>query len=313
MRIITFDKIRDLNISPLQCYEWVEEIISKKGNAILPAKISMKPGAEGVFFNCMPSILTEFGWAGVKMVTRYPLRNPSLDSEILLYDLKSGEALALLDGDYITTMRTGAVAAHSIKLLANAGFHEIGMMGLGNTARATLKILLSLYPTRNFVIRLLKYKDQHISFEQRFAEYDNIEFIECETPQEVVTNSEVIISAVTVFEEDICENECFREGCLVVPIHTRGFANCDLFFDKVFADDTNHVKGFKYFNQFRSFGEVSAVINGEIPGRTDSKERILAYNIGIAAHDIFFSGKINELIAECEEISLNSPKEKFWI
>lgn len=313
MKIITFDKIRDLDISALQCYEWVEEIISKKENTILPAKISMKPGEDGVFFNCMPSILTEFGWAGVKMVTRYPLRNPSLDSEILLYDLKNGEALALLDGDYITTMRTGAVAAHAIKLLANENFLTLGIMGLGNTARATLKILLALFPTRNFVIRILKYKDQHTSFEQRFAEYNNIQFIECEIPQEVVMNSEVIISAVTVFNQDICGNECFKEGCLVVPIHTRGFANCDLFFDKVFADDTNHVKGFKYFDRFKCFGEISQVINGKISGRTDMKERILAYNIGIAAHDIFFAGKIYEMIESCGEVSLNAPKEKFWI
>ena len=64
----------------------------------------------------MPVILPSINYGGVKLVTRYPKRNPSLDSEILLYDLKTGENVALMDGNWITTMRTGAVAAHSIRL-----------------------------------------------------------------------------------------------------------------------------------------------------------------------------------------------------
>ena len=34
----------------------------------------------------------------------------------------------------------------------------------------------------------------------------------------------------------------------VIPVHTRGFQNCDLFFDKVFADDTDHVKDSNILN-----------------------------------------------------------------
>ena len=93
----------------------------------------------------MPVILPSINYGGVKLVTRYPKRNPSLDSEILLYDLKTGENVALMDGNWITTMRTGAVAAHSIRLLANPEFSVIGFIGLGNTARATLKVLLSVF------------------------------------------------------------------------------------------------------------------------------------------------------------------------
>ena len=74
----------------------------------------------------------------MKLITRYPERKPSLDSEILLYDLNTGENIALLDGNWITAMRTGAVAAHSVKLLAIESFKEIGIIGLGNTARAAL-------------------------------------------------------------------------------------------------------------------------------------------------------------------------------
>jgi ornithine cyclodeaminase len=81
-----------------------------------------------------------------------------------------------------------------------------------------------------------------------------------------------------------------------VPIHTRGFQNCDTTFDKVFADDTGHVQGFKYFNQFKHFAEISDVLKGENIGRSSDDERILSYNIGLGLHDVYFASKIIELL-----------------
>ncbi len=77
-----------------------------------------------------------------------------------------------------------------------------------------------------------------------------------------------------------------------MPIHTRGFTNCDLVFDKVYADDTAHVHGFKNFGKFRFFAEVADVVNGKAPGRESETERILAYNIGLSIHDIYLAEKI---------------------
>lgn len=314
MKIISFDQIRKLNISPMTCYEWVSEAIESKKDSLLPAKISLKPGIEGVFYNTMPVIIPSAKVSGVKVVTRYPERKPSLDSEILLYNLESGENVALMDGNWITAMRTGAVAAHSVKLFAIQNFAEIGIIGLGNTARAALKVLLALYHDRQMLIKLKMYKDQHELFAKEFRAFKNAVFRYCDTFESVVQDSDVILSAATVLEQDICPDDCFKEGVLVVPIHTRGFTNCDLFFDKIYADDTNHVKGFKYYTQYKHFAEVSDVVNGLKPGRESDSERILAYNIGIALHDIYFAGKIYALLKDnCSEISLNAPTEKFWV
>lgn len=313
MKVITFEMIKNLNISPYTCFEWVSESILHKKDALLPAKISLKPNIEGVFYNTMPSILPLENLAGLKLVTRYPERKPSLDSQILLYNLSSGENIAIMDGNWITAMRTGAVAAHTIKNFAIDDFSILGFIGLGNTARSTLSVLLSIYPDRKFTIKLLKYKDQHLLFAERFKEFETLNFVYCETYEEVIKDSDVIVSAATVFEHDICNDNCFKEGVLVVPIHTRGFTNCDLFFDKVFADDIDHVKGFKNFGKFKYFSEVSDVVNGINEGRKNNKERIIAYNIGIALHDIHFAGKIYSMIDDCDSISLDPPKEKFWL
>lgn len=322
MKVITFEDIASLNISPSDCYRWVNEIIINKSLAILPPKISMKPSPE-VFCNVMPCIIPEkisplnYSVGGVKMVTRYPERRPSLDSKILLFNADTGENLALIDANFITAMRTGAVAAHSVKLFAKKDYHEIGIMGLGNTARAFLLVLAEIEGERDFKIRLLKYKSQENLFAERFKSYRNLKFEFVNTPEELAANSDVIISAVTYAADDFCSDKCFRKGVLVVPVHTLGFTNCDLFFDKVFADDYGHVKHFKNFGKFRYFAEVSDVVNGKAAGRESDDERILAYNIGISLHDINFAANIfritNSQKIYAADINMSEPESKFWL
>ena len=123
MKIISFDDIKGLELSPLTCIEWVDAALRNKADAQLPPKISIRPNhtQDGTFVNAMPCF--------VKVVSRYPGRVPALSSEILLYDSLSGECLALMDGDWITTMRTGAVAAHAIQHLAPPLFYAHRLYG----------------------------------------------------------------------------------------------------------------------------------------------------------------------------------------
>lgn len=318
MKIITFDDIKELNITPETCFKWVNDMIVNKSNTILPAKISMKP-AEGIFCNVMPCILgngKQYYSGGVKIVSRYPERKPSLDSKLLLLDIESGKFLALMDANWITAMRTGAVAAHSIMLLAKKSFNEIGILGLGNTARATMLVLASMLPDRELNIKLLKYKGQEVLFSERFKKYNNLHFTYVDDAETLIKGSDIVISAATYISNDICDDKCFDEGVLVVPIHTLGFTNCDLFFDKIYADDYGHVHHFKNFQKFKYFAEVSDVVNGRANGRENEKERILAYNIGVSMHDINFATRIYELIKDNEnlvDIDMKDPIEKFWI
>lgn len=321
MRVISFEEIQKLNILPETCMELVSDMIANKKLTQLPPKISLHP-MDGSFCNIMPCIIPDKKYksiGGVKIVNRYPDRVPSLDSTLLLLDMQTGEFLAFMDANWITAMRTGTVCAHSVKLFAKKQFSAIAMMGLGNTARASLLMLVHEFPTREFTVKLLRYKDQELQFSKRFSEYNNLHFVYVDNYESLIKGSEVIISCVTYFAEDICKDEWVDEGTLIVPVHTRGFSNCDLFFDKVYADDYNHVCHFKNFQQFKSFAEVCDVVNGIAEGRKNEQERILAYNIGLAIHDINFAGRIytmmdtSGLLEKMPCIDLKSPTDKFWI
>ena len=316
MKIIDFSLVSELTIPGTQLVKWVEDGLEDKENIILPTKISMKPSEE-VFYNVMPAIISSKKKAGLKVVNRYPSRVPVICSQIYIYNQENGNLEYIMDGNYITTARTGAVAVHSIKTLAVEDFRVVSFIGLGNQARATLKILLNEYSNRNFCFKLYKYKDQHLKFAKLIYDLsDNNNIVFCDTYEETIIESDVIISSVTYFSSDIIkEPSLFKRGCLLVPIHTRGFMNCDLYFDKIFADDTNHVKNFKNFNNFKFFGEVADVLNGKTKGREDNKERIIAYNIGLALHDINFATNIYKQYFEKQslpEFNLSSPSSKFW-
>lgn len=321
MKIINFADIKALNISPVRCYEWAEEMIAHKKNAILPPKTHMSMSGNA-FCNVMPSLIPfeQRLVGGVKVVTRYPERTPALDSKILLLDADSGEFLALMDGNWITAMRTGAVATYSIIHFAKTGYQTIGMLGLGNVARATMIVLASLTVGRELTIKLLRYKDQAELFAKRFKMFSHLTFKIVDTIEECIRESDVIVSCATYFEDDIALDAWFDEGTLVVPVHTRGFTNCDLFFDKVFADDKGHVDHFKNFSKFRNFAEVSDVINGSAVGRINDRERILVYNIGVSTHDINFASHIYDILTKdfdtlrgLKNIDMCEPIEKFWL
>lgn len=315
MKIISHDHIQRLAIRPQTCMEWVRESFLLKAGAQLPAKISLHPQGSD-FFNTMPCLLPErFHRFGVKVVHRIEGAQPTLGGDILLYDAASGELKAMLDGDWITTMRTGAVAALAAQLFRRRGDLTYGFIGLGNTARATLLCLLASEADRHFHVKLLRYKDQAESFKARFARFDNVSFETCETPAGVVGGSDVVFSCLTNAETLLCpDNTLFREGCLIVPVHTKGFQNCDLFFDRIFADDRAHVCGFRYFDRFRHFAELADVFTGTTEGRTSDTERLLSYNIGLGLHDVLFAHKIYEMAgAEAPEVKTEHPSAKFWI
>lgn len=314
--IIQHDTIASAGISPKACVRWVEESFRMKPQAQLPPKISIHPQGDD-FFNTMPALLApEYGRFAMKEVHRIAGQTPSLGADIMLYDSLTGHLLAIVDGDWITTMRTGAVATLSIKLFQREGVNSYSFLGLGNTARATALCLLEEMDGNPVTIRLKRYKDQAESFIERFSSYKNVTFEIVDDIKEFVAGADVLISCITAADGLVCDDDSlYRPGMLLIPVHTRGFQNCDLFFDKVYGDDRGHVQEFRYFDRFRQFDELTNVLLGNNPGRESDEERILCYNIGLGLHDALFASRIYDMMKDsCTEwVEQRKETSKFWI
>ena len=315
MKIISQAQIKALKIPPATCVDWVKESFSIKKNSQLPAKISVHPQGFD-FYTAMPCLLpASYDRVGLKMVHRVKGAIPSLGSDILVYEASTGRLLAFMDCDWITAMRTGATAVYAAQTFRKSGELTYSFVGLGNTARATMLCLLETEKEKPHKVLLKRYKDQAEQFIERFSEYDNVRFDVVDSIPEMIAASDVVFSCITDADGLFCEDEsCFRPGITLIPIHVRGFQNCDLFFDKVFGDDTAPIKNWKYFNQYRHYAELQDVIDGNDPGRESDTERILSYNYGLAIHDIFYASKIYELLkSESPDVPIIKETAKFWV
>ena len=294
--IISEEQILALGITPQKCVEWVETAFRRKGESLLSPKISQKPTSDS-FFNTMPCCIPAFNKMGVKVVSRLPGNLPPLKSIVNLFDLTTGELLAVMDANWITAMRTGAVAALAAQTFASdfecASF---GVVGLGSTACATMKCLIPLLNGRKVNVWLFEYKDQAERFAEKFSINGNVNFNIAHSRDELVRNTDVLFSCVTVMNEQFLPPESFPAGYTLIPVHTKGFQDCDMVFDHVFGDDKGHIQGFRHFNDFKTFAEISEVLLGNQPGRMTTKERILSYNVGIGLHDVWFASEIYNMI-----------------
>ena len=315
--VIQHEQIERLGIRPSECVEWVREGFLMKDDVQMPAKLSVHPQGED-FITSMPCLLPEHHgrkYFGVKIVSRIDGQVPALQSTIYLYDAKSGHLLALLDGDWITAMRTGAVAALAAKTFKRQGVDTYSMIGLGNIARATMLCLADDNKDRHITVRLMRYKDQAQQFIERFKGCTNTTFEIIDDRRTFIAEADVVISCVTVATELLFPDDTlFKEGITVIPVHMRGFQNCDLFFDKVYGDDTAQIQNFRYFKQFRQYDELHHVLQGKNAGRTSQQERILSYNYGIALHDIVFASRIFERMEASEAgFCLSRHNKKTWL
>jgi alanine dehydrogenase len=147
----------------------VERAFSLEGEAkvVMPPKIYLDlPEYQGDF-RAMPAYID--GSAGLKWVSVYPNNwksdLQSVIATIILSDPRTGYPLAIMDGTYITDMRTGAAGGIAVKYLAKKDSSVIGMVGAGRQAKTQLLAISEVLPT----IKEVKVFDQQSDESLRFA------------------------------------------------------------------------------------------------------------------------------------------------
>ena len=318
MKILDFEYIKNLNIAPSIVYEWCNEAWRIKDACVLPAKQKMWEGNDGRYIT-MPCVLPELDVSGIKFISRNMKSNtgvPARNSNIILYQRSKMGPLAILDGIWITNMRTGAIAAHSVIEYSTTSLSSLGLMGLGNAARAFMLMLGNLYK-KELSVKLYRYKDQAETFKTRFEkDFPQFHFDIVNSVDEICS-CDTVVSAVSCAHGEFAQSDTFKKGCLVVPIHGDGFQNCDLCFDKIIIDDHAHCKSYKYYEQFKDKAiEVTELETGRKRGRDNDKQRLIAYCGGIALHDLYCAYKIWQIAktrADAPTVEMHYPLERFWV
>jgi ornithine cyclodeaminase len=106
------------------------------GAASMPPRIAAFAGDAGLL-GAMPAYLPSAG-LGCKLVSLFPhnVDRPTHQAEIVIFDPENGTPAAVMDGTYITAMRTAAAAALSARLLAREDARVLAILGTGVQSRA---------------------------------------------------------------------------------------------------------------------------------------------------------------------------------
>jgi alanine dehydrogenase len=123
-----------------------------RGEVVQPVRPTLRIEPAGGYYSVMPAHLRDErgGALGVKSVTFFPGNaggpHPTHLATVLLLDPATGALVALLDGRLITEMRTAAVTAVSVDLLARPDARHLAILGSGVQARSHLEAVSLVRP-----------------------------------------------------------------------------------------------------------------------------------------------------------------------
>lgn len=274
-----------------------------KGKAQMPPK-------EYLFFEkyngdlrIMPCYLPEMGEAGVKSVNVHPQNPlqenlPTVMAVIELVDPKTGFPLAIMDGTWITNMRTGAAGGVAAKYLARDNSETVGIIGAGKQAYTQLMALNEVMDIKEATVYCRTCSSREI-FAQRVSEKYGIDVKAVETPREAVENRDVVVT-VTPVSDPVIKAEWISPGTHINAMGADAPGKEELetalvLKSSVFIDNWEQASHSGEINVPVSrgllleedlAGTLGDVINGKIPGRTYDKEITIFDSTGLAVQDI---------------------------
>lgn len=126
------------------------------------------------------------------------LRLPTILSTLSMYDTTTGHLVALVDGTFLTAMRTGAASAVASRLLAKPGSTTLGLIGCGAQAVTQLHAISRLFEIRDVLIHDID-KTAMRTFPDRVAGFmTGHTVIRPEPVQDVVAASDILCVATSV-------------------------------------------------------------------------------------------------------------------
>jgi len=138
-------------------------------------------------------------FAIVKLVTICPdnpkRHLPTTTATITVSDNATGKMLAIMDGSYITEVRTAALSGIATKLMAKTDCQSAAVIGCGGMAFEQLNAVLTVRPSIDRVYLWNRSQDGAAAFKAKFAkeyDFDNIELIVCHDINDALKNADII-------------------------------------------------------------------------------------------------------------------------
>lgn len=164
----------------------------------------------------MPAYVKGMGALGAKIVTVYkdniPKYNlPTILGTISLLDDKTGAPIAIMDGGYLTAMRTGGVAGLATKYLAREDSKVHVLFGTGGMARTHAWAVDKSRNIEKLILSSLDPIEKREAFKDSLKDIINCEIEIAEDPAKAVAEAD-IVTLITSAKDPIIDGDWVKPG-----------------------------------------------------------------------------------------------------
>ena len=244
----------------------------------------------------MPAHLHESGDFAVKIVSVYAdnpkLGLPTVAATVLAMDPQTGLPLALMEGDSLTALRTGAAGGVAARYLAREDAGTVALFGAGVQARSQLRAAMAV---RN--IEHVWIVDPFAAAAQRMADEisgwpDAPAVTLADSPKTAVTQADIVLAATTA------TTPLFDGNDLKPGTHVTGVGSFTPQMQEIDAATVRRARvvvdqrdaamaeaGDIIIGKAVIDAEIGEIINGEKPGRQSDEEITFFKSVGLAVQD----------------------------
>jgi alanine dehydrogenase len=303
-RLLTEDHVKTL--LPLdELIPAMESAVARfsAGEVLQPVRTVLSVGPTRAFFGLMPAYIEQPSRLGAKLVTVFNDNHarglPSHFATIVLLDPDTGALLAIIDGRYITEMRTAAVSAVSARHLARAEASRLAIVGSGVQARSHLEALAEVRTISDVRVWSPNAKSR-ARFVDDMSRRFGARLSAAETAQQAVEGADLVVLA-TASATPVVDDAWIAPGAHVMSVGACRpdqremapalVARARLFVDSKAAalvESGDVVQGIRE-NRFAAShvaGELGELVLGRVEGRTRPDEVTVFKSLGMAVEDV---------------------------
>ena len=279
-----------------------------KGNSYVPQRYisDLQCLSMDLFFK--PVYSEELGKIAVKILTQKRGATipgiPTIVGVVLLLDSKSGEVLSLIDGTYLTALRTGASSGIATQYLAREDSETVAIFGCGAQGVTQLEAVCNVRPIKRALLYDLdvsaatKLKEQmqdkldiSLSVEKNLGNLRKADVI-C-----TATGSGAPLFSIDDISGGIHINAIGSFKPYMQEISPRIIQSCRLLVDSreaVLKETGDLIKPIKEGVIQSTFvrDEIGDLINDDCDGRQSPDEITLFKSVGIAVQDLFVANAV---------------------
>jgi alanine dehydrogenase len=275
------------------------------GKAIMPQRTPIPSTDNNGVALFMPAYLKGMGALGAKVVTVYkdnlPKYNlPTILGTKIILDEKTGAPIALMDGSYLTAMRTGAVAGLATKYLARKDAKVHVLFGTGGMAKTHAWAVDCVRNIEKLILVSLDPIEKKIAFKKSLEEIINCKIELADNPKDAVEQAD-IITLITSSKDPVIDGDWVKPGThingngshapamreLDSKTVVKSKVVCDLI-DACKAEAGDLIipveKG--EWNWDKAYASLGEIVTSKKPGRENTNEITLFKSVGLAIQDL---------------------------